>query len=157
MTKQMVLPFMEQFQGVRIPTTRYQGSKAKLVDWIWENIKDLSFSSALDAFGGTGVVGYYLKQKDKKAFYNDYLKSNYYTGIALIENNTVRLSEHEVEKLLTKDPKYEYRSFIAENPSIRQIESDLKLFKRHVYIHTFDNYKYVLSNSRTSEVLIIGE
>lgn len=42
-------------------------------------------------------------------------------------------------------------------PSIQQIESDLKLFKKHVYVHTFDNYKYVLSNSRTSEVLMIGE
>jgi len=113
MMKQVVLPFMQQFQEVRIPTTRYQGSKAKLVDWIWENIKDLDFSSALDAFGGTGVVGYYLKQKGKQVFYNDYLKSNYYIGVALIENNTVRLSEDEIEKLLTKHSKYDYRSFIA--------------------------------------------
>jgi len=97
MTKQIVLPFMEQFQDVRIPTTRYQGSKAKLVDWIWENIKDLNFLSALDVFGGTGVVGYYLKQKGKQVFYNDHLKSNYYMGKALIENNTVRLSEQEVK------------------------------------------------------------
>jgi len=74
MTKQVVLPFIEQFQDVRIPTTRYQGSKGKLVDWIWENIKDLDFSTVLDAFGGTGVVGYYLKQKGKQVFYNDYLK-----------------------------------------------------------------------------------
>jgi len=42
-------------------------------------------------------------------------------------------------------------------PSIQQIESELKLFKGHIHVHTFDNYKYVLSNSRTSEVLIIGE
>jgi len=111
--KQFVLPFLEQFQEVRIPTTRYQGSKAKLVDRIWENIKDLGFASALDAFGGTGVVGYYLKQHGKRVFYNDYLKSNYYIGVALIENNNIRLSEHEVERLLTKDPKYDYRSFIA--------------------------------------------
>lgn len=114
MTKQATLPFIEQFQEVRIPTTRYQGSKAKLVDWIWKSIKDLDFSSVLDAFGGTGVVGYYLKQQGKQVFYNDYLKSNYYIGVSLIENNTSRLSEHEVERLLTKDPKYDYRSFIAE-------------------------------------------
>jgi len=112
--KQVTLPFIEQFHEVRVPTTRYQGSKAKLVDWIWENIKDLDFSSALDAFGGTGVVGYYLKQQGKQVFYNDYLTSNYYIGVALIENNTIRLSEHEIEKLLTKNSKYNYRSFIAE-------------------------------------------
>jgi len=108
------IPFLEQFQEIRIPTTRYQGSKAKLVDWIWELIKELDFSTVLDAFGGTGVVGYYLKQKGKQVFYNDYLKSNYYTGLALIENNSTRLSEHDIERLLTKDPEYDYRSFIAE-------------------------------------------
>lgn len=114
MTKQATLPFIEQFHEVRIPTTRYQGSKAKLVDWIWKNIKDLDFSTVLDAFGGTGVVGYYLKQKGKQVFYNDYLKSNYYIGVSLIENNSIRLSEHDIERLLTKDPKYDYCSFIAE-------------------------------------------
>ncbi len=114
MGKQTTLPFIEQFQEIRIPTTRYQGSKAKLVDWIWENIKELDFSTVLDAFGGTGVVGYYLKQKGKQVFYNDYLKSNYYIGICLIENNTTRLSEREVENLLTKDSHCDYRSFIVE-------------------------------------------
>ena len=34
------------------PKTRYQGSKLKILGWIWENIKDLKFNSALDAFGG---------------------------------------------------------------------------------------------------------
>jgi adenine-specific DNA methylase len=114
MTKQPTLPFIEQCHEVRIPTTRYQGSKAKLVDWIWKNIKDLDFSTVLDAFGGTGVVGYYLKQKEKQVFYNDYLKSNYYIGVSLIENNSIRLNEHDLERLLTKDPKSDYGSFIAE-------------------------------------------
>jgi adenine-specific DNA-methyltransferase len=112
--KQFALPLIEEDEQVRIPTTRYQGSKAKLVDWIWANIKQFDFSTVLDAFGGTGVVGYYLKQKGKQVFYNDYLKSNYCIGLALIENNTIRLNEHDTEKLLTEDPNYEYRSFIAE-------------------------------------------
>ena len=42
-------------------------------------------------------------------------------------------------------------------PSIQQIESDLKLFKKRVSVYTFDNYKYVLSNGTTSEVLVVGE
>ena len=113
MTKQATLPFIQRCDEVRIPTTRYQGSKAKLVDWIWENIKDLDFSTVLDAFGGTGVVGYYLKQRGKQIFYNDYLKSNYYVGLSLIENNGIRLSGHDLERLLTKDPKHDYCSFIA--------------------------------------------
>ena len=72
------------------PTTRYQGSKSKIVKWIWKNIKDIEFESVLDAFGGTGIVGYFLKMKDKQVFYNDILKFNYYIGTALIENENTK-------------------------------------------------------------------
>ncbi|OOB79213.1 MAG: hypothetical protein BEN18_04765 [Epulopiscium sp. Nuni2H_MBin001] len=58
------------------PTTRYQGSKVKLRSWIWENIKDISFDTALDLFGGTGCIGYMLKNKGKNVIYNDILKFN---------------------------------------------------------------------------------
>ena len=59
------------------PSTRYQGSKAKLVDWIWEQIADLDFTTCLDAFGGTGAVAYRLKQAGKRVTYNDLLRFNY--------------------------------------------------------------------------------
>lgn len=104
----------EPHYEVKIPSTRYQGSKAKLVGWIWESIKDLDFSNAIDIFGGTGVVGYFLKQKGKQVFYNDYLKSNYYIGLALIENNSVKLEQGDIKKILEKDPHYSYRCFIQE-------------------------------------------
>jgi hypothetical protein len=45
------------------PSTRYQGSKNKITDWIWEEIKDLNFQTVLDAFGGTGSVSHLLKRK----------------------------------------------------------------------------------------------
>jgi len=113
-SEQLTLPIFEPHHGVKIPSTRYQGSKAKLVGWIWENIKDLDFSNAIDVFGGTGVVGYFLKQKGKQVYYNDYLMSNYYIGLALIENNNVKLSKREAEKLLTEDSNYEYCYFIRD-------------------------------------------
>ena len=61
--------FLEQ--EAKFPTTRFQGSKLKIVDWIWEFMKDLNFDSALDAFGGTGSVAYMLKTKGKKVIYAD--------------------------------------------------------------------------------------
>ena len=48
------------------PSTRYQGSKSKIKDWIWDSIKDIEFNTALDAFGGTGCMAYLLKQKGKQ-------------------------------------------------------------------------------------------
>ncbi len=97
-----------------LPTTRYQGSKSKIVKWIWENIKNIEFETVLDAFGGTGIVGYFLKNKGKQVFYNDLLKFNYYIGTALIENDAVRLSEAETDFLLQPHPDIDYPSFIQD-------------------------------------------
>lgn len=96
------------------PSTRYQGSKAKLADWIWEQIADLDFSTCLDAFGGTGAVAYRLKQEGKQVTYNDLLRFNYYVGLALIENSGVRLSPEEVDWLLQRHATVSYPSFVQE-------------------------------------------
>lgn len=97
------------------PSTRFQGSKLKIVDWMWGNIKGLEFNSVLDAFGGTGSVGYMLKGKGKVVYYNDVLKFNHYIGLALIENDSTNLSEADEEFILTRQRTRKYPSFIQEN------------------------------------------
>jgi adenine-specific DNA-methyltransferase len=97
------------------PSTRYQGSKTKLVDWIWEQIADLDFRTCLDAFAGTGAVAYRLKQAGKQVTYNDLLRFNYYIGLALVENKQTRLAPDEVGWLLTRQPEMTYPRFIQEN------------------------------------------
>jgi adenine-specific DNA methylase len=99
----------------RFPSTRYQGSKAKLVDWIWEQIADLNFMTCLDAFGGTGAVSYRLKQEGKRVAYNDLLRFNHYIGLALVENCQVRLSSEEIDWLLQRHSYISYPSFVQEN------------------------------------------
>ena len=94
------------------PSTRYQGSKLKIVDWIWENIKYLQFHTALDAFGGTGCVAYKLKQKGKQVVYNDILKFNWFIGLALIENDSVTLTSEDIDFLLTKHKETIYPTFV---------------------------------------------
>ncbi len=94
------------------PSTRFQGSKLKIVDWIWEAIKDLKFHTALDAFGGTGCVGYMLKEKGKKATCNDILKFNWHIGLALIENDRVKLTDSDVDFLLTRHKEITYPTFV---------------------------------------------
>ena len=108
------LPLLEDSTSEVIPSTRYQGSKAKLVNWIWECTKGLEFDSVLDIFGGTGVVGYMYKRKGKVVYYNDYLKSNYLIGLSIIENNTTRLTNGDIQKLLEFDHSRNYCHFIEE-------------------------------------------
>lgn len=96
------------------PSTRFQGSKLKLVDWIWDAIKDLEFDTALDAFGGTGCVGHMLKARDKEVTYNDVLKFNWHIGKALIENDAVTLLDEDVELLLESKPGLKYPTFVQD-------------------------------------------
>lgn len=94
------------------PSTRYQGSKHKILQWIDYYTKDLKFETVLDAFGGTGCVGYMFKRKGKQVFYNDSLKFNYYVGLALIENQSKVLSNDDIGFILQKDGGIAYPSFI---------------------------------------------
>ncbi|MDE5876175.1 MAG: DNA adenine methylase, partial [Muribaculaceae bacterium] len=99
----------------RFPSTRYQGSKAKFVDWIWHELSDIPFQTVLDAFGGTGSVAYKLKDEGKTVTYNDILPFNSIIGKAIIENTSVVLNNSDVEFILTEHPEIQYPTFIADN------------------------------------------
>ena len=94
------------------PSTRYQGSKLKLLDWIWSNLEKLEFETFLEPFGGTGCVSYMLKSQKKQVTYNDYLKFNQIIGTALIENSQFRLLDNEVDFVLKKNSDISYDNFV---------------------------------------------
>lgn len=99
----------------KFPSTRYQGSKAKFTNWIWNEISNIPFHTALDAFGGSGSVAYKLKDKGKAVTYNDILPFNSIIGKAIIENNSTVLTEDEVNCILTELPGTHYPTFITDN------------------------------------------
>lgn len=94
------LDFLDRIATPRFPSTRYQGSKARFIHWIWPHIAALPFTTCLDAFGGTGCFAYHAKQAGKAVTYNDILPFNAMIGRALIENPGEHLTEAEVEQLL---------------------------------------------------------
>ncbi|MFH1193912.1 MAG: DNA adenine methylase [bacterium] len=95
-----------------LPSTRYQGSKYKILKWIEYYTKDLNFNTVLDAFGGTGCIGYMYKKNGKQVFYNDSLEFNRYIGLALIENRDTILNSEDLDFILTKHSEIKYPSFI---------------------------------------------
>lgn len=103
------------FESYEFPSTRYQGSKLKLVDWIQSETKDLKFESVLDAFGGTGSVSYLYKKMGKEVTYNDLLKFNYQFGKALIENKEVKLTNEDIQFILNKNEWIDYKTIIEDN------------------------------------------
>ena len=96
----------------KFPQTRYQGSKLKLLPWIWEHASGLDFTTCLDAFGGTGCVAYLFKTRRKAVTYNDILRSNYLVGTALIENTRTTLTTDDIESAVSKHPGHAYPEFI---------------------------------------------
>jgi adenine-specific DNA-methyltransferase len=92
--------------------TNYIGSKQKLVDWIWKHTPE-GVSSAADAFSGSAVVAYMFKTKGLRVLANDRLHYCYHAARAIIENNSTRLSDEDVEALLADNPKA--GSFVRDN------------------------------------------
>lgn len=115
LTSQLTLPTIASKTIADFPSTRYQGSKLKLLAWIWENIKHLDFSTALDAFGGTGSVSYLLKVHNKSIIYNDQLRFNHLIGKALIENRSEKLDANDLDFILTEHPSITYQSVVSDN------------------------------------------
>ena len=105
------------------PSSRYQGSKRRILPWLYKNFKNLEFETVLDGFGGTASVSYLFKLMQKKVTFNDILSSNYHTGIALIENDFVKLNQFDLKFLLNKNG-FRYPSFIQ------------KTFKDIYYLHS---------------------
>jgi adenine-specific DNA-methyltransferase len=99
----------------KFPSTRYQGSKSKLSQWIWEQICDFDFCTCLDSFGGTGAIAYRLKQAGKRVTYNDLLRFNYSFGLALIENAQTVLNAEETYWILSRHREIKYPTFVQDN------------------------------------------
>lgn len=87
------------------PTTRYQGSKRKILPWIYENLKDLKFHSVLDGCGGSASVSYLFKKMNKSVTYNDNLKFNHVIGKALIQNQSIKFTDEDVNTLVNSNLK----------------------------------------------------
>lgn len=87
------------------PSTRYMGSKNKLLDVIWSVASQFDFDTVIDLFSGSGIVGYMFKAQGKKVISNDYMAMSAIFSKAMIENSSVTLSEKETQGLLKHNSK----------------------------------------------------
>lgn len=101
------------------PTTRFQGSKRKILPWLEEVFCELNsehpFETVLDGFGGTGSVSLLFKKMGKQVTYNDKYRFNYLIGKAIIENDNVTLTQSDIDYILGQHDNVEYCNFIADN------------------------------------------
>ena len=125
----------------KYPKINYIGNKAKLVDWIIENLP-LKRGKVLDIFSGGNSVSYALKENNYEVLSNDVLYSNYVISKAIIENNSVKLSSDVLEKNISKDlieKKYEKIKFLSNR---LYFDEEVKELARLVCIsETLDDYE----------------
>lgn len=76
------------------------GSKFKLLPWIHENLREIPFGTATDAFCGSGAVSYLLKAMGKSVHSNDALSFPAVLAAATIENSNDQLSPRHLKMLL---------------------------------------------------------
>lgn len=89
------------------PTTRFMGSKQKLLKEIWGVTSNFNFDSVLDLFSGSGIVSYMFKAQGKQVYSNDYMSMSALFTKAMVENNSVTLSKEEASSLLIKPGDYD--------------------------------------------------
>lgn len=87
-------------QVSKYPSTRYMGSKSKLLKEIWGVASQFKFDTAVDLFAGSGVVGYMFKAQGKAVVSNDYMSLSNVFARAMLENDSETLSTDDAEELL---------------------------------------------------------
>lgn len=124
-------------QSSKYPSTRYMGSKTKLIPHIRDVVRQFNCETAVDLFSGSGVVSYMLKSEGKQVLSNDYMAlCSTYTK-ALIENNSVTLPIDKVKALIipTNNDHFVQRTFDGlyftkdENILIDNIRANIKKLK----------------------------
>jgi DNA adenine methylase len=80
------------------------GSKRKLLPHIAKVIEGRGYKTALDAFSGSGCVGYMFKEMGINTTMNDFLKFAYDMAHGAIENSRIRLTPSDLTLLLKPNP-----------------------------------------------------
>lgn len=98
MLKLLPQPLPEQVSAY--PSTRFMGSKRKLLSEIWSVVSQFKVNTVVDLFSGSGIVGYMFKAQGKAVVSNDYMAMSATFTKAMVENNSVTLPIEEAKNLL---------------------------------------------------------
>lgn len=94
------------------PRVRWMGSKYRLLPHLAETFAELGGTTALDAFSGSGVVSYLLKQQGFQVHSNDYLQFPATIAAATVVNQATTLNHDDIVRIL--GPAADDRTFIQD-------------------------------------------
>jgi adenine-specific DNA-methyltransferase len=82
------------------PRTRFYGSKRRLLNWIHLSLKDLTFDTVLDGFGGTASVSLLFRAMGKKVTFHDGLLCNTIAANALLTTAIAARDVHDMTNFI---------------------------------------------------------
>jgi adenine-specific DNA methylase len=101
-------------QNIKLPNTRFQGSKKKIINIIYDlMIKHFKPKHILDLFGGSSICSLYFHINNIEVTYNDILRFNSINanGLLNIDLNNIP-SEEEIKNIFVKNSNSFYTTFI---------------------------------------------
>lgn len=96
----------------QFPRLRYMGSKYNLAQPLAETFVEIGGRSFLDAFSGSGFVGYLAKSLGFEVTSNDYMDYGRVIASATIANQSARLTDDDISLLTSKA--IDGRSFVQD-------------------------------------------
>ncbi len=84
------------------PSTRYQGSKRKLLPFLHEACKAYEFCNVLDLYSGTGSVSLMFRYMGKHVTANDYMLYNWTTATVLLKARSEWLDSLDIASLINR-------------------------------------------------------
>ncbi len=127
------------------PRLRYMGSKYKVIPHLERVFSNLEFDTAIDAFSGSGVVGFALKELGKQVTANDFLNFPATIAKATIANPGIQLTTDDLALLLS--PNEDGRAFIQTTFDGLYFPREDHAFLDSVWshLHRFPDYKRELA------------
>ena len=134
---------------LEINNRRFLGSKYKLLNFIENTVNEhcKNIKSVVDLFAGTGVVGSLFLKQGKEVYFNDYLKSNFYSYKAFYESTNADIEK--LEKIIKNynEKEINEENYFSENFSNTYFSK--KDCKKIGYIR--ENIEYKFKNKEINE------
>jgi adenine-specific DNA-methyltransferase len=101
-------------QIIKLPNTRYQGSKKKIINKIYDLIiTTFKPTHILDLFGGSAICSLYFQINNIATTYNDILKFNSTNANGLLDNDLNNIpSEEDIKRIFKTNNTTTYKTFI---------------------------------------------
>lgn len=102
----------------RFPTTRYQGSKRKVLAEITCLLQEQKCESIIDLYSGSGIVSLLFRYLGKRVFANDYLLYNQNTASLFLSYTPYKIETYDIDEdlrfLLNNSPSG-HKSLVSDN------------------------------------------